>query len=190
MVPAPRARRRASRSNCRSNSGTETLEGPVRSRSHAVSRDPSPTRSRPSNSRINAGPAASTSMEWRRSFAPERTSKTSRVNVETPGRRTLRSRSQRAARSNKRTGPSDEVQARASRNSLSSSYLAGSEKSAYPYSVEISAACSYPVCPRCAYSLSTEASAMPSCPARDSTTGHGTANGSVKKRPTTRTVIS
>jgi hypothetical protein len=39
------------------------------------------------------------------------------------------------------------------------------------------------VCPRCAYSLRTEASAMPSCPARDSTTGQGTASGSVKNRP-------
>lgn len=60
-VSAPRARRRASRSSCRSNSGTDTLEGPVLSLSHAVSLELSSTRSRPSSSWIKECPAASTS---------------------------------------------------------------------------------------------------------------------------------
>ena len=55
-----------------------------------------------------------------------------RVTVEMPGRRSFRSRSQRAARSNKRTGPSDDVHARADRNSLSYSYVTGLAKSTYP----------------------------------------------------------
>lgn len=98
--------------------------------------------------------------------------------TETPGSSTRFFRSHVTAWLNSATGPSACVHARPYRKLRNSRPHRRSVKSRYLNRSWISSACPYGVLRRSEYRFTRDASSMPSCPARYSTTSHGTASGS------------
>jgi hypothetical protein len=162
--------------------------GGVRSRSSSETRLPSGTSSSAASASASVGSARSAARataSYRRRSAAVRASDTCRASTETPGSSTRCRRSHVTAWLNSATGPSACVHARPYRNPRNSRRHRLSVKSRYLNRSWISAACSYTVDRRSGYRFTHEASAMPSCPAKYSTTSHGTASGSSpRNRPT------
>ncbi len=147
--------------------------GGVRSRSSSETRLPSGIASSSASAGASAGSArcaAQATASYRRRSAAVRASDAYRASTDTPGSSTRFFRSHVTAWLNSATGPSACVHARPYRNPRNSRRHRRPVKSRHLNRSWISSACSYGVLRRSGYRFTHDASSMPSCPARYSTT--------------------